>query len=88
MIVKGGITCEVVLGTILSLTMIARAFFNVLAHKSDRCQLKLRGGTSMVIADQLPIWFYKEVHPHCALHHRSPNEFRDDKLRPNPCSGS
>jgi putative transposase len=45
---------------------------------------------ALTVLEQLPIWFadYNEVHPHSALRYRSPNEFRDDKLSPNPCPGS
>jgi putative transposase len=36
------------------------------------------------VMSMLPIWFadYNNVHPHGALRHRSPNEFRDDSLSP------
>ncbi len=45
---------------------------------------------AMTVLEQLPIWFadYNDVHPHSALRYRSPNEFRDDNLSPNPCPGS
>jgi transposase InsO family protein len=45
---------------------------------------------AVTVMEQMPAWFadYNEVHPHSALRYRSPNEFRDDKLSPNPCTGS
>ncbi len=42
------------------------------------------------VLENLPSWFadYNEVHPHRALKYRSPDEFRDEKLSPNPCPAS
>jgi putative transposase len=41
------------------------------------------------VLEQIPGWFadYNQAHPHSALRYRSPNEFRDDNLSPNPCPG-
>ena len=42
------------------------------------------------VLERLPSWFddYNEVLPLGALRYRSPNEFRDDKLSPDACTGS
>jgi putative transposase len=61
----------------------------VKTFKRDYVNINARPDAVTVTA-QLPSWFadYNEVHPHSALRYRSPNEFRDDKLSPNPCTGS